>query len=317
MAGAAPYVFDRALVRAHRARAARIGARIGDRAHAFLRDAAAAELLDRLLSISRSFARGVELGGAGAFARAWAGNAEARAKLAWLATTDLVAGLLKDAPGAAPRAVMDEERLALGDGAVDLIVSPLALHWVNDLPGALIQARRALAPDGVLLAAFFGGSTLCELRECLLAAELEATGGAGARVAPFADLHNAAGLLQRAGFTLPVADRDVLTVAYADPLALMAELRGMGETAALADRPPRALTRGVLARACELYRERHPAPDGRVTATFEIIYVTGWAPHPDQPQPKRPGSASARLADALGVTERFAGEAARPGKSDP
>ena len=208
--------------------------------------------------------------------------------------------------------MIDEERLALKEGALDLVVSPLALHWADDLPGALIQVRRALAPDGVFLGAILGGATLTELRQCLLAAEAELSDGAGARVSPFADVLDAAQLLQRAGFALPVADRDVLTVSYADPLALMADLRGMGETAAFVDRPARALTRGVLARTLALYAQRFATPDGRVPATFEVLYLTGWAPHPDQPRPKRPGSATTRLADALGVSERPAGEPAGP-----
>ena len=306
----APPLFDRALLRRRRDRAARRRA-TAVRDPEFLRDAAAAELLDRMASISRDFALGVELGGAGAFARAWSGDAAGRAKLAWLASTDLSAALLGTLPGTPPaaRAVIDEERLAFKDGAVDLIVAPLSLHWVDDLPGALIQIRRALKPDGVFLGALLGGATLTELRACLIAAESEVTSGAAARVSPFTDVLDAAGLLQRAGFALPVADRDTLAVDYPDPLALLHDLRAMGETSALLDRP-RRLRRAVLARAFELYGERFPAPGGRVRATFEIVYLTGWAPHPDQPTPKRPGSATTRLADALGATERSAGERA-------
>jgi hypothetical protein len=165
----------------------------------------------------------------------------------------------------------------------------------------------------VFLGAILGGATLTELRQSLVAAEAEIAGGAGARVSPFADVLDAAQLLQRGGFALPVADRDTLTVNYPDPLTLMGELRGMGETSALLDRPARPLTRAVLARALEIYGERFANANGRVRATFEILYLTGWAPHPDQPQPKRPGSAPARLADALGVEERPAGEKAAPG----
>jgi SAM-dependent methyltransferase len=308
MADGVPSVFDRALVRAHRDRAARMDP--GGRAHEFLRNAAAAELLDRLLSISRSFETGLELGGAGAFARIWAQDPAAQEKLSWLATSDLSAALLGAAPGA--RLVADEASPPFAEGSFDLVVSPLALHWIDDLPGALIQIRRLLKPDGVLLAAMLGGATLTELRQVLVAAESEVTGGAGARVSPFADVLDAAQLLQRAGYTLPVADRDTLTVTYPDPLALMRELRGMGETAALLDRPGRALTRAVLTRALALYGERFANADGRVRATFEVLYLTGWAPHPEQPQPKRPGSARARLADALGVAERSAGDKAAP-----
>jgi SAM-dependent methyltransferase len=317
MADGVPSVFDRALVRAHRDRAARLDLRAdrpGARACEFLRNAAATELLDRLLSISRSFSTGLELGGAGAFARAWSASPEARAKLGWLATSDLSVALLGDAPGA--RLAADEARPPFVEASFDLVISPFALHWVDDLPGALIQIRRMLKPDGVLLAAMLGGSTLTELRQSLAAAEVETTGGAGARVSPFADVLDAAQLLQRAGFALPVADRDTLVVSYADPLALMTELRGMGETSALLDRPRRPIGRAMLARALAIYAERFSSPDGRVRATFEFLYLTGWAPHPDQPKAKRPGAASVRLADALGVKEQSAGETAAPGSGD-
>src|SRR5690606_12404207 len=150
----------------------------------------------------------------------------------------------------------------------DLIVSPLALHWVNDLPGALIQLRLALKPDGLLLASLFGGETLHELRLALIEAESELTGGAGPRVAPFADLQAIAGLLQRAGYALPAADRDLLVVRYGEPMRLLADLRAMGETAALAERSPRGLSRRILARAFEIYRARFSDADDRVCATF-------------------------------------------------
>lgn len=297
-------MFDRALVRRRRDRAA---------AHApgFLRERAADDLADRLMAVSRDFAVGVELGGAGAFARRRAGDPALRAKAAWLATTDLSAATLAglDA-GAGARAAVDEERLPFAEDSLDLVISPLALHWTNDLPGALVQIRRALKPDGVFLGALLGGATLVELRRCLAEAEVEETGGASARVSPFADAYVLAGLLQRAGFAMPVADTDRLDVTYADPLALMRDLRALGESAAPAERAARPLTRAVLARAAALYAERHAMPDGRARATFEIISLIGWAPHPDQPTPKRPGSATARLADALGATERSAGETA-------
>jgi SAM-dependent methyltransferase len=303
-----PPLFDQALLRAHRDRAAHCDHSV--RNYQFITDHIARELLDRLHSITRTFERGLELGGAGAFARLWAEDKAARSTVGWLAASDLSAALLGPAPAA--RLVASGDALPVGDGRLDLIVSPLALHWVDDLPGALVQIRRALAPDGVFLGALFGGATLTELRQSFTAAELELKGGAAPRVSPFADVLDAARLLQRAGFALPVADRDVITVTYGDPLNLLYDLRGMGETNALLARPPRALTRGVLSRAMEIYRERFPAPGGRVRATFEAIYLTGWAPHPDQPQPKRPGSAGARLADALGVREQSAGEKAGP-----
>jgi len=189
------------------------------------------------------------------------------------------------------------------DGSLDLIVSALSLQMVNDLPGALAQMRRALKPDGLLLAALLGGRTLAELREALLAAESEITGGAAPRVAPVTDVRDLGALLQRAGFALPVADSDVVTVTYASPLALFADLRAMAATSVLVDRPRRPLRRDVLMRALQLYAERFALPDGRVPATFEILTMTGWVPHESQQKPLQPGSATARLAEALGTTE--------------
>lgn len=204
------------------------------------------------------------------------------------------------APGAGP--------LPLTDGATDLILSILSLHWADDLPGALAQIRRALKPDGLFLGALFGAGTLSELRDVLTRAELEVTGGAQARISPFADGYDGAGLLQRAGFALPVADVDRITVRYASLPALIRDLRAMGETSALAG-PVRSLSRTVLARAAELYAERHAEPDGRLRATFEIIHLAGWAPHESQQKPLPRGSAKVRLADALHVRERTGEEA--------
>ncbi|MGE3905151.1 MAG: SAM-dependent methyltransferase, partial [Reyranellaceae bacterium] len=192
----------------------------------------------------------------------------------------------------------------------DLIASALSLHWVNDLPGALLQIRQALRPDGLFLAALAGGDTLAELRHCLLAAEAEVEGGASPRVSPYVDLRDAAGLLQRAGFALPVADIDRLTVLYPDALALMRELRGMGESNLVRERRRTPLRRATLLRAAALYGEKFSDAEGRVRATFEIVYLHGWAPHETQQKPLRPGAASQRLADVLGVREIPAGEKA-------
>ena len=211
---------------------------------------------------------------------------------------------------AGARLVVDEERLPFAPASLDLIVSSLALHWINDLVGALIQIRHALKPDGLFLGAILGGATLTELRQALTVAEVEIVGGAGPRVSPFADAHDAASLLQRAGFALPVVDVDTVTVRYGHSLSLMADLRAMGEANALFERPATPLTRRILARADEIYRERFSQPDGRIVATFEIITLTGWAPHESQQQPLRPGSAKMRLADALHAVERPAGEKA-------
>ncbi len=192
--------------------------------------------------------------------------------------------------------------LELEPGSVDLIVSVLGLHWVEDLPGLMAQARRALKPDGLFLAALFGGSTLTELRQALTSAELEITGGASARVSPFADGFDGAALLQRAGLALPVCDVDRVTVRYGDPVSLMKDLRAMGETA-VPGGPIRPLRRDVLIRAAEIYAGRFSGADGRLTATFELVFLSGWAPHEGQQKPLPRGSAKVRLADAFGVVE--------------
>ena len=208
------------------------------------------------------------------------------------------------AQAAAPRLEGSPEFLPFADGSLDLVVSGLSLQLVNDLPGALVQIRRALKPDGLFLAALLGGATLSELRESWLLAEDELLGGASPRVAPFADVRDLGGLLQRAGFALPVADADFVTVTYASPLALMAEIKAMGASNMLAERRRVPVTRGLLARACEIYSERFGGPDGRIPATFEILTLTAWVPHESQQKPLKPGSAKTRLADALGVPEK-------------
>jgi SAM-dependent methyltransferase len=202
------------------------------------------------------------------------------------------------------RVVADEEALPFAEASLDLVVSGLALHLVNDLPGALVQIRRALRPDGLLLAALLGGTTLTELRQSWLAAEAEVTGGASPRVAPFADVRDLGALLQRAGFALPVVDSEIVTVTYASPLALMQELRAMGASNMLISRRRGPVTRKLLMRAAEIYAVRFGIAGGRVPATFEILTLTAWAPDESQPKPLRPGSAKARLADAHGATER-------------
>ena len=298
-----PLLFDRALLRARLDRAAP-----GFPAAGFLKARAAEDAVMRLEAILREFPVAVDLGARdGAFARALA-LSDARQKVGLLVQTDLSERMLRG--GAGPRVVADEERLPFGDATLDLAVSTLALHWTNDLVGALIQIRRALRPDGLFVGALFGGATLTELRQALLAAEDEVSGGVSPRVSPFADAIDAAGLLQRAGFALPVADVDRIKVRYAHPIALLKDLRAMGETSVLIDRSRKPLGRRVLLRAMDLYQQRFAEPDGRVPATFEIITVTGWAPHESQQKPLRPGSAKMRLADALGTVERPAGDKA-------
>jgi SAM-dependent methyltransferase len=298
-----PLLFDRALLRARLDRAAP-----GFPAAGFLKARAAEDAVMRLEAILREFPVAVDLGARdGAFARALA-LSDAREKIGLLIQTDLSERMLAGRDGL--RLAADEERLPFGDATIDLAVSTLALHWTNDLVGALIQIRRALRPDGLFVGALFGGATLTELRQALLAAEDEISGGAALRVSPFADTIDAAGLLQRAGFALPVADIDRVKVRYAHPLALLKDLRAMGETSVLIDRSRKPLGRKVLFRAMELYQERFAEADGRVPATFEIVTVTGWAPHESQQKPLRPGSAKMRLADALGAVEQPAGDKA-------
>jgi SAM-dependent methyltransferase len=299
MADLPPRLFDRALLRARAARAARSG----EAGSNFLVARAADEAAWRLSAILRRFPRAVDLRARrGEFARALS-DAGAAGQVDAMVEMDLTVPP-PGSPRAGPRLVGDAERLPFAPERFDLAVSLLSLHWANDLVGALVQIRRVLRPDGLFLGAIFGGDTLHELRACLLEAEAEVHGGAGPRVSPFADARDATGLLQRAGFALPVGDVDRITVRYDHPLKLMADLRAMGETNALVERPRRPLSRPVLARMCELYQTRHAGPDGRVSATFEIVSLTGWAPHESQQQPLKPGSAKARLADALGVVER-------------
>lgn len=300
---ASPLLFDRALLRRRLDRAAPDFA-----AADFLKARAAQDVVMRLETILRRFPVAVDLGARnGHFFKALS-DSDARANIDTLFEADLSGRML--AGRDTPRVVADEERLPFGDATLDLVVSTLSLHWTNDLVGALIQIRRALRPDGLFVGAIFGGATLTELRQCLLAAEAELSGGAAMRVSPFADAIDAAGLLQRAGFALPVADVDRVKVRYAHPIALLRDLRKMGETSVLLDRSRKPLARRVLFRAMELYVERFAEADGKVPATFEIVSVTGWAPHDSQQKPLRPGSAKMRLADALGTQEQSTGDKA-------
>ena len=269
MSAAPPRLFDRALRRKRLDRAAR------NYAHAdFLQRRAATDVAERLAPIMRTFTLAVDLSArSGAFREALAHEAPGRVET--LIEADLSHRMLVGRGG--PRLVADEERLPFADESLDLIVSTLGLHWTNDVVGALIQARRALKPEGLFIGAFLGGVTLTELRQSLVAAESEILGGPGSRVSPFADAQDAANLLQRAGFVQPVSDVDRVTVTYEHPLKLLADLRQMGETNVLADRHPKPLTRTLLTRACEIYADTFSGPDGRVVATFEILTLTGWA----------------------------------------
>lgn len=284
-------IFDRPALRRHRARAAGMGADAG-----FLFREGAEQLRDRLADIKRPFRRALDLD----------------------SRDPLLAGQLRDTgtdvvvAGDLAAFKVDLEALPFAAGSFDLVVSSLALHWVNDLPGTLLQLRQILKPDGLLLANLFAGETLEALRVALLEAESEIENGASPRVSPFADARDLAGLLQRAGFALPVVDSDRVTVDYPDAWKLMRDLRAMGETNACALRHRHFTRRATLLRAAELYRERYGDANGRIPAQFEVVTLTAWAPHEAQPRALRPGSASARLAEALGTTERPAGDKATP-----
>jgi SAM-dependent methyltransferase len=278
-----PAIFDRALLRARLRRARQLGM------ESFLIDRVAADMAERVSAVLRQFDHGADIGTpSGAVRRALASTGQVK---------------LIDAV-----AIGDDEILDLAPGSLDLALSALALQFVNDLPGLLIQIRRALKPDGLLLAALAGGDTLIELRQSFAAAESEMEGGLSPRVAPFADVRDMGALLQRAGFALPVVDSERLTVRYDAALALMQDLRRMGATNILHDRRRTPLRRSTLLRMAEIYARRFADPDGRLRATFEIVWISGWAPHESQQKPLRPGSARARLADALGTKEVPAGD---------
>jgi SAM-dependent methyltransferase len=287
-----PKIFDRTLVNSRLDRAwAR--AKPNDGAD-FLLARAAEELGERLALVKRRFAIAADFGSPGPHAAAaLAAGGQVDCVVRFAPTMASLRG------GDFLGALGDLERLPIADGRLDLAVSLLALQTVNDLPGALIQIRRALKPDGLLVAALVGGDTLTELRQSLTIAESEIIGGASPRVAPFVDVRALGGLLQRAGFALPVVDLDRTTARYADVFALMGDLRAFGGANALEARSRRPLRRDVLMRAAAVYAERFSDPDGRLRATFDILWLSGWAPHESQPKPLAPGSARTRLAKAL------------------
>ena len=296
-----PALFDHALLAARRGRALAQPAAFVDAG--FLRQSALFDLTERLDAVNRSFAHALDVD---APDRALAEALLATGKVETVSVGTGFAGADIDCP-------QDETGLMLGDrkddgGRYDLITSVLSLQFANDLPGVLIQFRRALKADGLFLGAVFGGDTLVELREVLLEAESEILGGAAPRVLPFGEVRDMGALLQRAGFALPVADIDTLVVRYGNPLRLLSDLRAMGATNILKSGARRPLRRDVLLRAMALYKERFSEADGKVLATFQIVSLSGWAPHESQQKPLQPGSAKTRLADALGVAETPAGE---------
>jgi SAM-dependent methyltransferase len=271
---AAPVLFDRNLLRARLRRAQRLGAAT------FLLDRVSEDMTDRLAAILRSFTAAAEVGTPGhQLGRALAGRVD------HLAHIDL------------PE--RESEALPLSPGSLDLVVSALAFQFVNDLPGVFAQIRRALRPDGLLMAAVIGGDTLTELRQSFAVAEAELEGGVSPRVAPFADLRDVGALLQRAGFALPVTDVDRVVVRYGNAFDLMNDLRRMGATNILVERRRTFTRRATMLRMAEVYAGRFADADGRIRATFDVIWLSGWAPHESQQQPLKPGSAKASLADAV------------------
>lgn len=269
-----PRLFDRALLRDRQGRAARQGA------ESFLLDRVAEDMAERQQAVLREFADGIDLGTPGDQVRV------------------VLAGNVRQLRAVA-LPVADTEPLALATASADLVVSALALQFVNDLPGVLAQIRRALKPDGLFLAAMIGGDTLTELRQSFAAAEAEVEGGVSPRVAPFADLRDLGALLQRAGFALPVTDVDRIVVRYDNAFALMQELRRMGATNILNERRRTPSRRATFLKMAQIYAERFSDPDGRIRATFDIVWMSGWAPHDSQQKPLKPGSAKMSLADAV------------------
>ncbi|MZR29020.1 methyltransferase domain-containing protein [Sneathiella litorea] len=283
-------IFDRKLVANHRNRAARLDWP----RHRFLFDEIAGRLAERLLDINHSFSLALDLGGRdGMFGE----KLLAMKKVDRVIRTDLSAEMLDKATE--PSVVADEEFLPFKENSFDLVGSVLGLHWTNDLPGALSQIAKSLKPNGLFLGALFGIDSLQELKACLIEAESEIKGGVSPRISPFTEVRDAGALLQRAGLALPVTDVDVITLKYEHPFALMQELRGMGETNALIERQKHFTQRRILLRAAELYIENYADADGRVPATFQVIYMSGWAPHESQQKPIARGSGKVNLRDYL------------------
>jgi NADH dehydrogenase [ubiquinone] 1 alpha subcomplex assembly factor 5 len=284
-------VFDRSALRRQRERTAP-----HLDGYDFLIREVAERLRERLGDVRRAFPLALELG---CHTGQLGHVLRDRKAIGRLIQTDLSLAMAQRADGL--RLVADEEALPFGAEVFDLVLSCFSLHWINDLPGTLAQARYALKPDGLFLAAMPGGTTLHELREAVMRAEIELEGGAGLRVSPFVDLRDAGSLLQRAGLAMPLVDVETITVTYEHPLKLMQELRGMGEANALTERARRPLRRSTLLRAAEIYHELFADVRGRIPATFEILMLSAWKPDPGQPQPIRRGSGRVGLAEALEV----------------
>jgi SAM-dependent methyltransferase len=291
-----PRLFDRALLLQRRRRARALGG------EDFLLANAAEDLAERLQTVKRRFPLALDL--------ATPGRHVARA----LATSEQIDRMIvsEQMLEADVDIIASEEALPFAEASFDLAVPALALHWTNDLPGALIQIRRTLKPDGLFLAVLLGGETLTELRQSLAEAETEIEGGLSPRVSPFIEVRTMGSLLQRAGFALPVTDIDRLTVRYGNLFDLFRDLRKMGAANALTERSRKPLRRATLARAAAIYAEKFSDTDGKLRATFDLLWISGWAPSGTQPKALQPGSAKTRLADALGTAERSAGEKSGP-----
>ncbi|OUS13915.1 SAM-dependent methyltransferase [Rhodospirillales bacterium 47_12_T64] len=295
------YIFDRKSVDLHRDRAQNSLIE-----HDFLLREVADRLGDRLLDIARKFPDALDLGSHHDILKnvlGTRGGIENFASSQYRTASSQPKEQDKSIGPAKISKEIIEEILPFEAQNYDLIISNLCLHWVNDLPGTLVQANRCLKPNGLFLSAMLGGETLKELRSALMEAEMEVEGGASPRVSPLIDVRDAGALLQRAGFALPVADYDRIEVSYASAFDLMKELRGMGETNAVHNRRKTFTRRETILKAAEIYQDKFLDEEGRITATFDVIYLAGWAPHQSQQQPLRPGTATTRLSDFLDTDE--------------
>ncbi|PHZ84269.1 methyltransferase domain-containing protein [Paremcibacter congregatus] len=279
-------IFDRAQLRHNRDQAVKTYD-----AHNFLIQEVADRLYDKYLDINRNFNRIVDLGCHG-------GEMAGRIADKNVVQQDLSLGMVQQARGL--RVQADEEALPYQPGSLDLVLSNLSLHWINDLPGCLYQIKHSLKPDGLFLGSLFGGETLTELRQCLTKAEVNLRGGLSPRVSPFMTVQDAGGLLQRAGFSLPVVDTDRITVTYENAFKLMQELKAMGEANILIKRFQGLSSRAVMMEAARLYQEKFVDDRGRIVVTFDIIYLMGWSPHESQQKPLKPGQGKVNLADMFG-----------------
>lgn len=299
----APLIFDVHLLRQHKRRALASASKPEARDGGFLRDQAAQDVRERLDAVERQFDHALDLSDDDGKVADLVAQSPRVGRQTRLVSDECLANT-----GGVPTSVGAQEHLPAAPKSLNLVTSILGLQWVNDLPGTMVQVRRALKPDGLFLGALVGGNTLHELRDVLAAEEDEATSGASPRVIPFVDVRDLGSLLQRAGFALPVTDVDTFTVRYGNLFVLMADLRAMGATNPLVHRSRRPWTKTRAVRAAQLYAERYADPDGRIRATFQILSFSGWAPSDVQQQPLRPGSARTRLADALGNDETPSGE---------